>query len=45
MCVVGDKACPFNRRTYIVGRVLVDIPFSVEILLKGQPFLECGNDV
>ena len=45
MCVVGDKACPFNRRT-IIGRLLDDIPFtSVEILLKGQPFLECGNDV
>ena len=45
MCVVGDKACPFNRRT-IVGRILDDIPFtSVEILLKGRPFLECGNGV
>ena len=45
VCVVGDKACPFNRRT-IIGRILDDSPFtSVEILLKGRSFFECGNAV
>ena len=44
VCVVGDKACPFNRRT-IIGRTLVEIPFMSVWILLGRPFLECGNDV